>query len=277
MVVGTVTDTGYTLTFSGAHQGVTSPVHRHERDRRNRRHGGRDAKGTKGLLPIGATATIAAWGGAGALNDAGFQVTFGGNLGLVNVSALALTNMTGLTGFVGETARGGPIDNQGFTVTNTGSAPVVTAPAGYTIPTRTPFALTGSATDRGRRHADLHVGAERPRRCGGNGARQPEQGRRPDLPPVRHGARHLGLQPPALQLAGGEPPPRRTRRASSPTCRRSWPTTRTPRPATAPALPRLLAAVRRNQRPAAAHRLLLEFLPTSKWVGFTATGRCTSG
>ena len=49
---------------------------------------------------------------------------------------------------MGETARGGPIQNKGFTVTPTGNhAPDVTVPAAYTIPPRTPFALTGSATD----------------------------------------------------------------------------------------------------------------------------------
>ena len=49
---------------------------------------------------------------------------------------------------MGETDKGGPVDNKGGTVTPTGNAiPVVTAPVAYTIPLRTPFALTGSATD----------------------------------------------------------------------------------------------------------------------------------
>ena len=65
-----------------------------------------------------------------------------------NVTPLSLTNQTGMTGFVGETDKGGPVDNKGFTITPTlNSAPVVTAPATFTIPLRTPFALTGSATD----------------------------------------------------------------------------------------------------------------------------------
>jgi hypothetical protein len=102
----------------------------------------------QGILPVGATATVAAFGGTGALNATGFQVTFGGTLGLVDVSSLALTNLTGTSGFVGETAKGGPIDNQGFVVTETDNhAPVVDALQSYTIPLRTPFALTGSATD----------------------------------------------------------------------------------------------------------------------------------
>ena len=53
----------------------------------------------------------------------------------------------GASGFTGETDKGGPVDNRG-TVSATGNhPPVVTVPGGSTIPLRTPFALTGSATD----------------------------------------------------------------------------------------------------------------------------------
>ncbi|GIH03934.1 hypothetical protein Rhe02_20010 [Rhizocola hellebori] len=99
--------------------------------------------------PAGATVTVAAFGGAGALTDTGFQVTFnGGPLAAVNVSALGLTNPVGASGFVGETAKGGPIDNGGNLIeVTTNHAPVVTVPEAVTIPVRTPFALTGSATD----------------------------------------------------------------------------------------------------------------------------------
>jgi hypothetical protein len=48
---------------------------------------------------------------------------------------------------VGETDKGGPVDNKGTTSPTGDSIPVVTAPAQYTIPLRTPFALTGNATD----------------------------------------------------------------------------------------------------------------------------------
>ncbi|SNS60313.1 Putative Ig domain-containing protein [Asanoa hainanensis] len=93
---------------------------------------------------VGAPVTVAAFGGTGALTDVGFQVTFGG---AANVAALGLT-FAGASGFVGETAKGGPIDNGGNVVELTGNhAPVVTVPAAVTIPVRTPFALTGSATD----------------------------------------------------------------------------------------------------------------------------------
>ena len=93
---------------------------------------------------------MTAFGGLGAPNDTGFQVTFGGGpLAGVDVSSLGLTDTVGMTGFVGETARGGAAGNGGFVTAQTGNrAPVVTVPApAHTIPARTPFALTGGATD----------------------------------------------------------------------------------------------------------------------------------
>jgi hypothetical protein len=98
--------------------------------------------------PAGGVATVAAFGGSGALNDFGFQVTFSGALAATNVSSVGLADLTGADGFVGETAKGGPVDNQGFTIEPTGnSAPEVTVPGEVAIPLRTPFALTGGATD----------------------------------------------------------------------------------------------------------------------------------
>ena len=98
--------------------------------------------------PVGGVATVAAFGGAGALNDTGFQVTFSGTLAATNVASLAIAQPAGATGFVGETAKGGAIDNGGFTAVENGNhAPVVTTSLAFVIPTRTPFALTGSATD----------------------------------------------------------------------------------------------------------------------------------
>lgn len=99
--------------------------------------------------PVGATVTVAGFGNAAALDDTGFQVTFnGGELAAVNVDSLGIADAVGVSGFVGETVKGGPQDNGGNRVTDTSNhAPVVTVPASYTIPVRTPFALTGSATD----------------------------------------------------------------------------------------------------------------------------------
>ena len=147
VAVSGLTDSGYALTFSGAHQGsdvgevavtngigVTGTVVE-------------AVKGGVGILPVGATATVAGFG-AGTFNTTGFQVTFGGTIGLTNLSSFTLTNLNGATGFVGETAKGGAIDNQGWTITPTGNTPpTVGTHEAFTIPYRTPFALTGGATD----------------------------------------------------------------------------------------------------------------------------------
>jgi hypothetical protein len=100
--------------------------------------------------PAGATVTVANFGGGGSPSGNGFQVTFGGTLAATDVPVLlALTNPSaGLSSFTGETDRGGAVDNKGGIITPTGdNLPVPIVPAGYTIPLRTPFALTGSATD----------------------------------------------------------------------------------------------------------------------------------
>jgi hypothetical protein len=101
------------------------------------------------LLPVGAVVTVTGFGG-GTFNNTGFQVTYSGGLAMTNVPVmLAMQAFTaGASGFVNETDKGGAVDNKGGTITNTGNAvPVVTAPAQFTIPLRTPFALTGGATD----------------------------------------------------------------------------------------------------------------------------------
>ncbi|MCV2353422.1 M12 family metallo-peptidase [Paucibacter sp. B2R-40] len=92
--------------------------------------------------PAGGTATITS------LTDASFTITFGGALAGTNVDLLGLTEATGgSSGYVGEITAGGPTARGGSTSATGNSAPVVTAPAGYTIPIRTPFALTGAASD----------------------------------------------------------------------------------------------------------------------------------
>jgi hypothetical protein len=93
------------------------------------------------LLPAGGTATVAGFAGGG-FNNTGFQVTYTGTLaGANNPVLLAVQNFTaGASGFVGETDKGGPVDNKGIVTNNNNAIPVVTAPVQYTIPLRTPFA-----------------------------------------------------------------------------------------------------------------------------------------
>jgi hypothetical protein len=91
-------------------------------------------------------------------DDTGFQVIFagspdpevyggGGDLAALEVSSPS----AGVSGFVGETAKGGTADNGGVTVLTRNRAPKARAPKNRTIPLRTPFKLTASASDRDRR------------------------------------------------------------------------------------------------------------------------------
>jgi hypothetical protein len=91
-------------------------------------------------------------------DDTGFQVIFagspapevyggGGDLAALEVSSPSV----GVTGFVGETAKGGTADNGGVAVLTRNHAPKARAPKDRTIPLRTPFRLTASANDRDRR------------------------------------------------------------------------------------------------------------------------------
>lgn len=85
----------------------------------------------------------------------GFQVMFAGdadpytdNSDRQDEPALQVTSSDVRYVHVGETAKGGAPGNTGFAVNTTSNHnPVVTAPADRTIPTRTPFTLTGSGTD----------------------------------------------------------------------------------------------------------------------------------
>ncbi|HET9944120.1 MAG TPA: hypothetical protein VFR56_00600, partial [Actinomycetes bacterium] len=147
VTVGTVTDAGYSLTFGGSLSGSDLAELAVVDGTGTTGSVTETAKGAAGILPAGGSVTVAGFGG-GAFDDTGFQVTFGGALAGVDVDMIGLVGFSGATGFVGDTAKGGPIDNAGHVVEATGNhAPVVTTPAEYVIPRRTPFALTGSATD----------------------------------------------------------------------------------------------------------------------------------
>lgn len=93
-------------------------------------------------FPAGAIASVSA------LSDTSFTVTFGGTLGFTNVANLELVECSGgCSGYVGEIAVGGATNRRGALSGTGNAAPVVSVPASYTIPVRTPFALTGSASD----------------------------------------------------------------------------------------------------------------------------------
>ncbi|WP_341242089.1 reprolysin-like metallopeptidase [uncultured Nocardioides sp.] len=92
----------------------------------------------------------------GVPNTAGFQVIFndeldpfgGGNGTRKNYTSLAVSGSEGVTAFVGETAKGGPASNRGDQIAVTANhKPVVDAGKNRVIPARTPFELSGSATD----------------------------------------------------------------------------------------------------------------------------------
>jgi hypothetical protein len=92
--------------------------------------------------PAGGTVTIST------LSDNAFTVTFGGTLAGTNVANLQLLGCTGgCTGYINDVAKGGVTTRGGTALVTGNTAPQVTVAAGYTIPVRTPFALTGSASD----------------------------------------------------------------------------------------------------------------------------------
>ncbi|HWI08031.1 MAG TPA: putative Ig domain-containing protein, partial [Solirubrobacteraceae bacterium] len=99
-------------------------------------------------FPAAATVSVRRWDGAGgAPTDIGFSVVFGGSLVNTDVAQLTLTSPAGTSGFVGETDQGGTTRNGGSVTLLGNRAPEVQTPAAFTIPTRTPFSLTGVGTD----------------------------------------------------------------------------------------------------------------------------------
>ncbi len=97
------------------------------------------------------TATVVDYFGnnASTPSDNGFQVTYGLTRAGTDVSNPTVVPVAGtFVSMVNDIAQGGPAENSGFTnVESANHNPDVEAPAGKFIPLRTPFTLTGSATD----------------------------------------------------------------------------------------------------------------------------------
>lgn len=82
-----------------------------------------------------------------AFSPHGFQVRFGG--AAADRLPLSVVSITGATGFVGETDKGGPTTHGGTQEATGNSAPDVNvvSPNGVTVPARTPFALAATGSD----------------------------------------------------------------------------------------------------------------------------------
>lgn len=138
---------GFTLTFDGV--GTTAPIVRGT----NYTAAGIKAAVEAVFTAAGKAVTVTVAGHfGGTFGDSGFQLTFGGTDGtgvdIVNPTLAPTTGST-FTSLVNDIAKGGPATNAGFTVTTPGNHnPAVTAPADKFLPIRTPFTLTGSATDQ---------------------------------------------------------------------------------------------------------------------------------
>ncbi len=97
------------------------------------------------LAATGQVATITRYDAPGAPNANGFTVSFAST---ANQQTLVVNPVSGtFTSKVGTIVNGGPDTNGGTVSATADHSPVVTAPVDKTIPTRTPFTLTGSATD----------------------------------------------------------------------------------------------------------------------------------
>jgi hypothetical protein len=87
-------------------------------------------------------------------DQAGFQVIFAADPDPytlhsdgADMHALMVATSSGVSAHVGETAKGGPANNNGDSHRTGNRAPTVKAPANRTLPLRTPFTLTGSGKD----------------------------------------------------------------------------------------------------------------------------------
>ena len=147
-----LSDTGYTVTFGGSFQ-ATNP-HRSPSPTARRRLGvgEHDHAGITGILPPGATAAVAGFAGGGASIEPGIPGHVRGRAGpdqrphLAGPDQPVRRTPAASSGRPTRAARWTTrVDRRPDRRETT--PPVVTAPSSYTIPYRTPFALTGGATD----------------------------------------------------------------------------------------------------------------------------------
>ncbi|MDO9456078.1 M12 family metallo-peptidase, partial [Nocardioides sp.] len=96
------------------------------------------------LTLTGKAVQVTAYDGGTTLDGTGFTTDWPDQ---TDAARLELSGFVGATGFVGVTQNGGPITNRGTATVTTNHRPVVDAGADKSIPIRTPFVLTGSATD----------------------------------------------------------------------------------------------------------------------------------
>ena len=147
VAVGTVTDTGYTLVFGGTLPGTTSTRSRSP-----------DATGATGTVvgdrPRAARASSAparprpSPGSSAARSTTPASRSPSAARSRASTSRRCRSRPRARAASSARRPRRPGRSNQGFIVTPTGNhAPDVTTPPAYTIPLRTPFALTGSATD----------------------------------------------------------------------------------------------------------------------------------
>ncbi len=141
-------------------------------------------------------------------DETGFQVIFNDEPTIEaegdDVPELAVTGgSTGVSGFVGETSRGGPAQNAGFPLASTNTNPTVHRARRQGA--ADPHAVRPDRLRhrRGRRRARLPVGADQLRR--GHPARRQHQGPRPALPRLRRRRRRHQGGHARVPLPGGEP------------------------------------------------------------------------
>ncbi len=139
-LVGFDASDSFTLTFPGL--GTTVPI---------TNGSNYSAAGIKAAVETvtGSTVTVGAYFGSAAFDTAGFQMTYSGAKAATNVVNPVVNVAAGtFSAAFNDIVQGGAPTNGGLSsVISENRVPVVSAPPARTIPMRTPFELTGTATD----------------------------------------------------------------------------------------------------------------------------------